>query len=1337
MKKKYTIGLDIGTNSVGWAVIRDDYDLIRKRMKINGDHEKGKMKKNFWGVRLFDEGETAEDRRIRRTTRRRLRRRRNRVQYLQSILKDELNRVDENFLHRLNESFYVPIDKEHNRHPIFGTLDEEHAYHKQFPTIYHLREYLANSNEQVDIRLVYLALAHIIKYRGHFLIEGELNTENSSVEETFADFLNHYNQMFSLQDDGSYINPLSEDISVEYDLTEKTSRSLRAENVLNKFGTEKRNGMLHQFLKLIVGNQGSFKKVFSLTEDRKLNMTKETYEEYLEELLVDIGEDYRELFLAAKNAHDAIELSDILSVSDDKTNASLSSSMVKRYEEHKQDLSALKNFIKVNIPDRYYDLFRNPKKNGYAGYIEGKTTEEDFYKYLKKELDNVEGAGMFLQKIDEERFLRKQRTYDNGVIPHQIHLEELRAIIEKQSAYYPDLLNHQEKIESLLKFRIPYYVGPLAKEQSKFAWIKRLDDTSIRPWNIEEKVDLIGSAESFINEMTNYDTYLPNEKVLPKHSFLIQKFNVYNELTKVQYVNDQRKLCNFSSHEKKEIYENLFKEKRTVSQKDLEDFLINEYQLENPSIKGIENKFNASLKTYHDFIKVGVPRAVLDNDNYENELEEIVKILTVFEDRKMIRQQLQKFSHVLDYDILKKLQRRHYTGWGRFSQKLIDGIRDEHTQKTILDYLIDDDAPNKNINRNFMQLINDLDLSFKKIIETAGLQTESDKLKDIVDQIPGSPAIKKGILQSLKIVDEIVYIMGYEPEAIVVEMARENQTTTQGQKNAKERLKRVEESLKDMKSDLIKKQPVTQDALQNDRLYLYYLQNGRDMYRNQELDINNLSNYDIDHIIPRSFTTDHSIDNRVLVSSKDNRGKSDDVPTLEVVKNMKPFWSSLYRSNLISKRKFDNLTKAERGRLTADDKAGFIKRQLVETRQITKHVSSILNERYNEQNTEENHNVKIIPLKSALTNQFRKAFDLYKVREINDYHHAHDAYLNAVIANLLLKVYPHLEPGFVYGEYRKTNMFKENKATAKKQFYSNLIERFKHEGQIIDENGEIVWDMNMHVEKIKRVLSYNQINIVKKVEIQTGNFSKETVQPKGESSSLIPRKKGWHPKKYGGFDSPNIAYSIIFTHEKGKKKKEVKEMIGITIMDQSIFEADETKYLEEKGYVNSILKFKLPKYSLFELENGRQRLLASANEAQKGNQLVIPTHLMKLLHYCNRYIDSGFKNVDYEIYLNDNRHHFSELLNHVLNFSAAYTLASANEEKIKKLYIEKSDQAEVGELATSFINLMDLNRMGAPSTFKFFGTNIERKRYTSIKELLDATIVFQSITGLHETRKEV
>ena len=116
--KSYSIGLDIGTNSVGWAVITDDYKVPSKKMKVLGNTDKHFIKKNLIGALLFDEGTTAEDRRLKRTARRRYTRRKNRLRYLQEIFSEEMSKVDSSFFHRLDDSFLVPEDKRGSKYPI-------------------------------------------------------------------------------------------------------------------------------------------------------------------------------------------------------------------------------------------------------------------------------------------------------------------------------------------------------------------------------------------------------------------------------------------------------------------------------------------------------------------------------------------------------------------------------------------------------------------------------------------------------------------------------------------------------------------------------------------------------------------------------------------------------------------------------------------------------------------------------------------------------------------------------------------------------------------------------------------------------------------------------------------------------------------------------------------------------------------------------------------------------------------------------------------------------------------------------------------------------------------
>ncbi|MCT4341613.1 type II CRISPR RNA-guided endonuclease Cas9, partial [Enterococcus durans] len=135
--------------------------------------------------------------------------------------------------------------------------------------------------------------------------------------------------------------------------------------------------------------------------------------------------------------------------------------------------------------------------------------------------------------------------------------------------------------------------------------------------------------------------------------------------------------------------------------------------------------------------------------------------------------------------------------------------------------------------------------------------------------------------------------------------------------------------------------------------------------------------------------------------------------------------------------------------------------------------------------------VKVITLKSKLVSDFRKDFQFYKVREINNYHHAHDAYLNAVVGTALIKKYPKLESEFVYGDYKVYDVRKMiakseqeiGKATAKYFFYSNIMNFFKTEitlanGEIRKrplietngETGEIVWDKGRDFATVRKVL---------------------------------------------------------------------------------------------------------------------------------------------------------------------------------------------------------------------------------------------------------------------------
>ena len=121
--KKYSIGLDIGTTSVGWAVVEDGTQKIMR-----------KGKKALWGVRLFEEAQTAAERRGYRSTRRRYDRRRNRIKLLQEEFNSEINKVAPDFFIKLKESKY--LEKDEKNKTIKLTKEEKRAvkqYYDEYP----------------------------------------------------------------------------------------------------------------------------------------------------------------------------------------------------------------------------------------------------------------------------------------------------------------------------------------------------------------------------------------------------------------------------------------------------------------------------------------------------------------------------------------------------------------------------------------------------------------------------------------------------------------------------------------------------------------------------------------------------------------------------------------------------------------------------------------------------------------------------------------------------------------------------------------------------------------------------------------------------------------------------------------------------------------------------------------------------------------------------------------------------------------------------------------------------------------------------------------------------
>lgn len=131
--QNYYLGLDIGTDSVGYAVTDKEYNLI----KFKGEP--------MWGSTVFEGANQSAERRLFRSARRRLDRRQQRIKLLQEIFSKEISYVDENFFLRLKESALFREDTTlkdefslFNEIDITGSKFTDKVYHDKYPTIHHL-----------------------------------------------------------------------------------------------------------------------------------------------------------------------------------------------------------------------------------------------------------------------------------------------------------------------------------------------------------------------------------------------------------------------------------------------------------------------------------------------------------------------------------------------------------------------------------------------------------------------------------------------------------------------------------------------------------------------------------------------------------------------------------------------------------------------------------------------------------------------------------------------------------------------------------------------------------------------------------------------------------------------------------------------------------------------------------------------------------------------------------------------------------------------------------------------------------------------------------------------
>ena len=1152
--QSYYLGIDGGTSSVGWAVSTPDYKIIKKGGRA------------LWGTRLFEEAETGEKRRTNRIARRRRGRQVNRKKLLRELFSHEIAKVDPAFYLRLDESKFWEEDKKTpTKYCLFADKDwTDRDYYKKYPTIYHLRLELMEKTDPHDVRLVYLAISHIISHRGHFLYAGQQFSSTPDFAPLWMETVQCLKDALDLE--------VSCDTNALQDALSEQMKIAQKQKVLAGIFENSKDERIKCITELLSGKKSDISKLLGIKPDKEdLSSLKISFHEDAmdSDETLDTILSYSEEGIAVlehlKGVYDWGILNHLLGCSN-----TFSAAQKAIYEKHSRDLKRLKMVIRRVSPENYSRVFRKTDKEGnyalYSGHYNRTDknpdskykSQEELYKTLKKILGKSEDkdAKDIMAEIDRGSFVPKQHTKANSVIPYQLHLNELRKILDNASAYLPflnekdeDGYSVREKIESLVTFRIPYYVGPLDHHGDTLGkhWAVKKRNARVLPWNFDLIVDKKASAEAFMDQLTNTCTYLTGETVLPKDSIRYSRFMVLNELNNVRIHGEK-----MSAACKQNVFLELFCKKQKVTFKALCDYLEKNGYIEKgerDSVTGTDGDFKASLRS-----EIRMMQIFGDHLPDVDVMEDLIRaVLLLKQEPVMLQDRIRTIMPDITDEQMRKVCRMSFSGWGRLSKAFLCDIKSEvcagsGSQLNILEALWQTD-------NNLMQLLSSRFSYTKRIDEhNRELAGEAALTYKTVENLAVSPATRRTIWQTLKIVKEIEHIMGCAPKKVFIEVARGAEN---GGRTVSRRLqlmdcyKKLSEEVRGDRDWLGEFESRSDADFRRDALYLYYTQMGRCMYTGEPIDLNDLMNkkrfdalYDIDHIWPQSKIKDDSIENRVLVKKMANQNKKDRYPIEADIRHARfLFWKSLYDNGLIGKKKWERLIRSKP--FEEEELAGFISRQLVETRQSTKAIAAILKEALPDTN--------IVYVKAGNVSDFRHLFDFVKVRELNDLHHAKDAYLNIVVGNVF-------DTKFTANPL---NFIKSNEK------YSLRPEVLFREWNV-ERNGEQAWIKGEHgsIETVQAVMRKNNIMVTRQTVRKNSGQNGGLFDQNPKRGGVIPLK-GSEPRlqnteRYGGYNGDTGAYMTFVEHT--VRKKRVRSFVPVYLRFAEKIDKDPEKmiwYCEE------------------------------------------------------------------------------------------------------------------------------------------------------------------------------
>lgn len=643
----------------------------------------------------------------------------------------------------------------------------------------------------------------------------------------------------------------------------------------------------------------------------------------------------------------------------------------------------------------YFSIHR-----GYIPFDDEKSEREVYSEYEK---DGFQYPCEYLQLFYNEN--KKYRGISKLILLKD-NLREIKAILELQKQFNKKIdSKFIEEIIDIISSKRKFYEGPGGLKENQLTKYGRYRDEKDLEIALKDK-----SYRKYLYETLIGKCNVTMEQVAPKMNFYAEEFNFLNDFINTT-VKDVNSLDNEFFHkvdEKghlkvdtiKEIreliftqktfnFEKLMKQVLGVSLDDLQGYRIDK-----------NYKPNMSSFQYYRYIRkqfenVDINPTWLYSDNKDN-YNKIIYVLTVAPSSKAIEEMLKdRYSELKisnnELEVLKKIK-----------QQKKDDLKYHALSEKLLITVIND-MYKYNCEFNFMQLLKKLE--YDKETKEYFQNNYSNKTKQpyniedkYIDELIANPQVKKTLRKAIKIINKIMNDDGDYPKTIVIESAKEvngKEKRSQIEKDQKNYEKRANEAT----TILINQGIDSSDK--NIQKVIYWLEtNGQCAYCGKDINITELLNTEIEHILPKADSMDDSNNNKTCSCNNCNKSKGKQTPyyylsSINMYEKFKDRVINIYKDLPIDK-KANLLYEGNISKYSLK----FINRNLRDNAFASVALVNELNKYNLYLNSRVGYNIDVVTMPGQITSKIRR--NLFKTKEKDRnylYHHAVDAMILASVSD--------------------------------------------------------------------------------------------------------------------------------------------------------------------------------------------------------------------------------------------------------------------------------------------------------------------------------------------------